>query len=87
MSKNTTYGGPVPNSHQGIPLPSIPSVDEDEGVTYYNQGGTKSNNSSSNSEDFDITEELEVGDEPCHQSHTIRVKPGNFEHQVNSDRR
>ena len=61
MSKNTAYGGLQPNTHQGVPLPSIPTVEEEEGVTYFNQGRAKSNNSSSNSEDFDMTEELEVG--------------------------
>ena len=60
MSKNATYP-PQQNTHQGMPLPRIPSADEEESVTYYNQNGTKSNNSSSNSEDFDMTEEFEVG--------------------------
>lgn len=59
MSRNAPYP-PQQDTRQGMPLPRIPSTEEEESVTYYNQNGTKSNNSSSNSEDFDMTEEFEV---------------------------
>lgn len=59
MSRNTPYS-PYRNSYQGIQPTNFPSIDEEERMVYYNQSATKFSNSSSNSGDFDMTEEFQA---------------------------